>query len=103
MVLWAAAELAGRFPMIRSRTSGRYSRTLHLGVGIPFLIWTAALIGRQSHLKGSPSVRGGAMNGVEGVFLSKTAASRVISVDAIHRSMPVRIDGYDVEPVCRCC
>jgi transcription antitermination factor NusG len=45
-------------------------------------------------------VRGGALDGVEGVFLTENGDhSLVISVDAIQRSMAVRIDGYDVEPV----
>jgi transcription antitermination factor NusG len=45
-------------------------------------------------------VRGGAMDGVEGVFVSENGdRSLIISVDAIQRSMSVRIDGYDVEPV----
>jgi transcription antitermination factor NusG len=45
-------------------------------------------------------VRGGAMDGVEGVFLSENGDhSLIISVDAIQRSMAVRIDGYDIEPV----
>jgi transcription antitermination factor NusG len=45
-------------------------------------------------------VRGGAMDGVEGVFRSENGDhSLIISVDAIQRSMSVRIDGYDVEPV----
>lgn len=45
-------------------------------------------------------VRGGALDGVEGVFLSENGDhSLVISVDAIQRSMAVRIDGYQVEPV----
>jgi transcription antitermination factor NusG len=45
-------------------------------------------------------IRGGAMDGVEGVFLSENGDhSLVVSVDAIQRSMAVRIDGYDVEPV----
>ena len=45
-------------------------------------------------------VRGGAMDGIEGVFLSENGDnSLVISVDAIQRSMAVRIDGYSVEPV----
>jgi transcription antitermination factor NusG len=44
-------------------------------------------------------VRGGAMDGVEGVFVSENGdRSLIISVDAIQRSMAVRIDGYDVEP-----
>lgn len=45
-------------------------------------------------------VRGGAMNGVEGMFVSENGDhSLIISVHAIHRSLAVRIDGYDVEPV----
>jgi transcription antitermination factor NusG len=45
-------------------------------------------------------VRGGAMDGVEGVFVSENGDhSLVISVDVIQRSLAVRIDGYDVEPV----
>jgi len=45
-------------------------------------------------------VRGGALDGVEGVFLSENGDhSLIISVEAIQRSMAVRIDGYDIEPV----
>jgi transcription antitermination factor NusG len=45
-------------------------------------------------------VRGGAMDGIEGVFLSENGDhSLIISVDAIQRSMTVRIDGYHVEPI----
>jgi transcription antitermination factor NusG len=45
-------------------------------------------------------VRGGALDGIEGVFLSENGDhSLIISVDVIQRSMAVRIDGYDVEPL----
>ncbi len=45
-------------------------------------------------------VRGGALDGVEGVFLSENGDhSLIISIDAIQRSMAVRIDGYDIEPI----
>lgn len=45
-------------------------------------------------------VRGGALDGVEGVFLSeKGDHSLIISIDAIQRSIAVRIDGYDIEPL----
>jgi transcription antitermination factor NusG len=45
-------------------------------------------------------IRGGALDGVEGVFLSENGDhSLVISVDVIQRSMAVRIDGYDIEPL----
>jgi hypothetical protein len=40
------------------------------------------------------------LDGVEGVFLSENGdRSLIISVDVIQRSLAVRIDGYDVEPV----
>jgi len=45
-------------------------------------------------------VRGGSLDGTEGIFLSKNGENTlVISVDAIHRSLAIRIDGYDVEPL----
>jgi len=45
-------------------------------------------------------VRGGAMDGIEGVFVSENGdQSLIISVDVIQRSLAVRIEGYDVEPV----
>src|SRR6266404_1858041 len=45
-------------------------------------------------------VCGGAMDGVEGVFLSENGDnSLVISVDAIQRSLAVRIDGYDLKAI----
>jgi len=45
-------------------------------------------------------IRSGALNGVEGVLVSRTGESTlVVSVDAIQRSLAVRIEGYDVEPV----
>ncbi len=45
-------------------------------------------------------IRSGALAGVEGILLSRAGESTlVISVDAIQRSMAVRIDGYDVEAI----
>jgi transcription antitermination factor NusG len=45
-------------------------------------------------------VRGGALDGVEGIFVSRNDDNTlVVSVDAIQRSLAVRIQGYDVEPV----
>jgi transcription antitermination factor NusG len=45
-------------------------------------------------------IRGGALDGVEGILLARNGDSTlVISIDAIQRSMAVRIEGYDVEPV----
>ena len=43
-------------------------------------------------------IKSGAMNGVEGILVARTGESTlVVSIDAIQRSMAVRIDGYDVE------
>jgi len=45
-------------------------------------------------------IRGGCFEGVEGILLSKNSVrSLVVSVELIQRSVAVRIDGYDVEPV----
>ena len=45
-------------------------------------------------------VRGGALDGVEGILLSRNDDNTlVVSVDAIQRSLAVRIQGYDVEPL----
>jgi transcription antitermination factor NusG len=43
-------------------------------------------------------IRGGALDGVEGALLSRNGdRTLVISVDAIQRSLAVRVEGYDVE------
>jgi hypothetical protein len=45
-------------------------------------------------------IRGGALEGVEGVLVSqKQSRTFVVSVDAIQRSLAVRIEGYDLELV----
>jgi transcription antitermination factor NusG len=45
-------------------------------------------------------IRSGALEGVEGILVSRSGESTiVVSIDAIQRSLAVRIEGYDVEPV----
>jgi len=45
-------------------------------------------------------IRSGALDGVEGILVSRSGdTTLVISVDAIQRSLAVRVEGYDVEPV----
>jgi transcription elongation factor/antiterminator RfaH len=45
-------------------------------------------------------IRGGSLEGVEGVLLSRNGdRTLIISVDAIQRSLAVRVEGYDVEPL----
>jgi transcription elongation factor/antiterminator RfaH len=43
-------------------------------------------------------IRGGSLDGVEGVLLSRDGdRTLIISIDAIQRSLAVRVEGYDVE------
>ena len=45
-------------------------------------------------------IRSGALDGVEGILVSRIGErSLIISLDAIQRSLAVRIEGYDVEPI----
>jgi len=45
-------------------------------------------------------IRSGALRGVEGILVARCGErTLVISLDAIQRSLSVRIQGYDVEPV----
>jgi transcription antitermination factor NusG len=45
-------------------------------------------------------IRSGALDGVEGILVSRNGESTlVISIDGIERSLAIRIEGYDVEPV----
>jgi transcription antitermination factor NusG len=45
-------------------------------------------------------IRSGALNGVEGILIARNGdRTLIISVDAIQRSLAVRVEGYDVEPI----
>jgi len=45
-------------------------------------------------------IRGGALEGMEGILVSRNGNhTLVISVDAIQRSLSVRVDGYQVEAI----
>jgi len=43
-------------------------------------------------------VRGGALDGLEGILAINDGKRLVVSVSAIHRSLSIGIEGYDVEP-----
>jgi transcription antitermination factor NusG len=44
-------------------------------------------------------IRSGALDGLEGILVSRNGdRTLVISVDAIQRSLAVRVEGYEVEP-----
>jgi transcription antitermination factor NusG len=45
-------------------------------------------------------IRGGALEGLEGIVLSRHGERRlIISVDAMQRSLAIQVEGYDVEPI----
>lgn len=45
-------------------------------------------------------IRSGALSGLEGILVSRSGeCSLVLSLDAIQRSLAVRIEGYEIEPV----
>ena len=44
-------------------------------------------------------IRGGALDGVEGILAHKGSRNLVISVEPIHRSLSICVDGYRFEPI----
>ncbi len=44
-------------------------------------------------------IRGGALDGIEGILAQKGGRTLVISVEPIHRSLSIGLQGYRVEPV----
>jgi transcription antitermination factor NusG len=45
-------------------------------------------------------IRGGSLDGVEGILLAQNGSrSLIISIEPIQRSLSIRIEGYQVEPV----
>jgi transcription antitermination factor NusG len=44
-------------------------------------------------------VRGGSLDGIEGILQANGDKRLVISVAAIHQSLSINIEGYDVEPI----
>jgi transcription antitermination factor NusG len=68
-------------------------RTL-IGQQIPWTAHPFLQIGQRVR------VRGGSLDGVEGILLSRNDDNTlVVSIDAIQRSLAVRIQGYDLEPI----
>jgi len=44
-------------------------------------------------------VRGGALDGVEGILVTKGDRRLVVSVESIHAAFSINLEGYDVEPI----
>lgn len=56
----------------------------------------------RNFLKAGQRVRivGGALTGIEGIFQSRAGEDTlIISVDALQRSLSIRISGYEIKPV----
>src|SRR5215471_4072745 len=84
------------------------ARGLGAPIAEPQIDAVRTLIGQRLHWTHHPflqvgqrvRVRGGSLDGVEGILLSRDDDNTlVVSVDAIQRSLAVRIQGYDVEPI----
>jgi hypothetical protein len=44
-------------------------------------------------------IRGGALDGVEGILAQKGDRTLVISVEPIHRALSICVEGYSFEPI----
>ena len=62
--------------------------------GVPWASHSYLTIGQRVR------IRSGALDGMEGILLSRNGdQSLVISIDAIQRSLSVRVEGYEVEAI----
>lgn len=94
------------------RTNGVFGIVSMAGVAIPIpeqeIDALRAVVTKQVKWSAHPflkigqrvRIRGGSMDGVEGMLLSSDGdQTLIISVNAIQRSLAVRVEGYDVEPL----
>ncbi len=65
-----------------------------LASDVPFTLFPFLEVGQRVR------IRGGCLDGVEGILLSKNEdRSLVVSIDLIRRSLAVRVEGFEVEPI----
>ncbi len=63
-----------------------------LDQGIPFEVYPFLKLGQRVR------IRGGALDGVEGVLMAKNSdRSLVVSIDLIRRSLAIRVSGYEID------
>jgi transcription antitermination factor NusG len=67
-------------------------RTL-MANGVPLMPYPMLKAGQRVR------VRGGALDGVEGILATKGERRLVISVESVHSSFCISLEGYDIEPV----
>ena len=98
-----------RLKVLRVNGVLRFIGTNHMGIPIPEEQINAVrvLVEEQLPICSHPflkigqrvRVRSGALSGVEGILVGRSGErTLVVSLDAIQRSLSVRIEGYDVEP-----
>src|SRR6266700_2707760 len=66
-------------------------RTL-MAANVPLMRYPLLKIGQRVR------VRGGALDGVEGTLATKGHRQLVVSVESVHASFSISLEGYDVEP-----
>jgi transcription antitermination factor NusG len=64
---------------------------LLLAEGVPFAMYPFVQVGRRVR------IRGGCLDGVEGLLTQREKGKLVISIESIQRSLAVEIQGYEVE------
>jgi len=67
-------------------------RTL-MAANVPLMPYPSLKIGQRVR------VRGGALDGVEGILATKGDRRLVVAVESVHASFSISLEGYDVEPV----
>ena len=77
----------------RVRDTEIESVRLLLSRGVPFAAYPFLKIGQRVR------IRGGSLDGVEGILATDCNRKLVISVELIQRSIAVTLGGYDVEPI----
>jgi transcription antitermination factor NusG len=66
-------------------------RTL-IVANVPLLPYPLLKIGQKVR------IRGGALDGVEGILATQGGRRLVVSVESVHASFSINLEGYDVEP-----
>jgi transcription antitermination factor NusG len=61
---------------------------------VPFVLYPGLVVNQRVR------IRGGCLDGLEGVLVAKHSdLSLVVSIELIQRSIAIRVNGYDLEPV----
>ena len=104
-----AASLANRVMVLRTNGVLNFVGPRDMGVSIPDeeIESVRTVVKRNLAFEPYPylrrgnkvCIRGGALDGMEGILVGRNGnTSLVISIDPIHRSLTIRIDGYSVAP-----